>query len=177
MAEEKAKENVEPKSAPKSEKKRKSSKKLLFITFGIVVIIAGGLSAAFALGVFSGNAEADTANGGESEKAKPTLDVTKVGPIIKMTPFVVNLADEEEDRYLKATIEIEVANEKVMIACEQRMARITDALISLFSSKGYSQIRDIKGKIKLRQEIVVRVNEVLGSGAVNQVYFTEFLVQ
>lgn len=176
MAEEQAKENVEQEKAPEPKEKSGGSKKLLFIIIGVVVVIAGGLGAAFALGVFSGDAEADTP-GAETDKAKPTLDLAKVGPVMKLTPFVVNLADEDEDRYLKATVEIEVANEEVMSACEQRLARVTDALISLFSSKSYSQIRDVKGKIKLRQEIVVRVNEVLGSRAVSQVYFTEFLVQ
>src|SRR5688572_7111017 len=34
------------------------------------------------------------------------------GPVVTLDPFVLNLSDEPQSRYLKATFEIEMANEK-----------------------------------------------------------------
>jgi flagellar FliL protein len=161
----------------KEEKAGGSSKKLLFIIIGVVVLIGGGVGAAFGLGLFSGEPPAEEGAEAESTEKTAPAPVAEVGPMVQLKPFIVNLADVEQDRYLKVTVELELRDEEVKISCDKQIARIQDILISLFSSKQFEQVRDIKGKIKLRQEIVIRINEVLGDKAVNHVYFTEFIVQ
>jgi flagellar FliL protein len=176
MAEEK--EPKEEEVASESDAKAGGSKKLTFIIVGVLVLIGAGIGLAFALGVFSGDAkQPDTASAAPAAPRAPSAPPGAVGPVVALEPFVVNLADEDEDRYLKVTIGLEVRDKEVAEASETRTARVKDVLISLFSSKTYDQVRDIKGKIRLRQEIIVRINEILGESAVKHVYFTEFIVQ
>ncbi|MCZ7587095.1 MAG: flagellar basal body-associated FliL family protein [Deltaproteobacteria bacterium] len=111
------------------------------------------------------------------DKAQLELDLpNKPRPTVALKEFVVNLADQEP-RYLKATVQLEVANEKVAAACEANMAAIRNSLVELLSSKAYLQIRDVRGKTKLREEVIVRLNEILGANGITQVYFTDFIVQ
>jgi len=44
-------------------------------------------------------------------------------------------------------------------------------------SKTFDEIRDLQGKLQLRSEIIARVNEFLHDGKVNNIYFTDFVVQ
>lgn len=178
MAEEEAKGTEEATTEKEQDKKKGGkSKKMLFIIIGAVVLIAGGAGAVFGLGLFSDNAAANTATETAVNAVETETSIEEVGKIVGIKPFVVNLADDDEDRYLKVTVELELKDDKVAADCEVKMARIKDVMISLFSSKTFHQVRDIKGKIKLRQEIVVRTNEILGKGSVRHVYFTEFIVQ
>lgn len=148
------------------------SRTMLFVIIGIVVVAVIGAVAAYALGVFSKSIP--DAGKDDAEQATP---VKSAGPLVALKPFIVNLADEDDNRYLKVTVELEVKDASVEAACEERAAKIKDVMISLFSSKTFDQIRDIKGKIKLRQEITTRLDEILGTKAIRQVFFTEFIVQ
>ncbi len=178
MAENEAKEKEEKAAEDGQEgKKGGKSKKLLFIIIGAVVLLAGGAGAAFGLGLFSSDSSSATSAQGAVEASSVENSAKEVGQMVSIKPFVVNLADDDTDRYLKVTVEFEVKDEATVTACEANMAKMKDVLISLFSSKTFGQVRDIKGKIKLRQEVAIRANEILGSNSIKYVYFTEFIVQ
>jgi flagellar FliL protein len=50
-------------------------------------------------------------------------------------------------------------------------------VIVLLSSKSYAEIGTVEGKYQLRDEIVQRINQFIGSNGVKTVYFTEFVIQ
>ena len=100
-----------------------------------------------------------------------------MGPVTPLESFIVNLADQDANRYLKLTAHLEVANESVVSAVEARNPQIRDAFITLLASKSIADVADVKGKVKLRREMIMRLNDILGEGSVTQVYFTEFIVQ
>ena len=91
-------------------------------------------------------------------------------------PFIVNLFDERGVRYLKVRLDIEVWD-----STEEEMAKknpkIRDSLIVLLSSKKYEEIGSLEGKARLREEILFRLNRILGEGKAKEVYFTDFVVQ
>ncbi|MBW2087159.1 MAG: flagellar basal body-associated FliL family protein [Deltaproteobacteria bacterium] len=57
------------------------------------------------------------------------------------------------------------------------MPQIKDSLLVLLSSKTFIDIKTVEGKMRLRMEIIGRINNFLTSGRVKNVYFTEFVVQ
>jgi flagellar FliL protein len=99
------------------------------------------------------------------------------GALEPMDPFIANLNDEDGDRYLKATIQVEFYDAVVPPEFHQRLPRTRDMLLTLFSSKTFADVRTPQGKAVLREEIVNRLNTVLDQDAVKAVYFTEFIVQ
>ncbi len=97
--------------------------------------------------------------------------------IVSLTPFLVNLADPLGRRYLKLTVDVELINPDAAEQLKQSEAKVRDALILLLSSKTFSELASLESKILLKQEIVERLNLVLGGSKVSQVYFTEMVIQ
>ncbi|RLB21216.1 MAG: flagellar basal body protein FliL, partial [Deltaproteobacteria bacterium] len=60
---------------------------------------------------------------------------------------------------------------------DKRLPQLRDAILTLLSSKTFKDIGDLSGKYQLRAEILATLNRYLKTGKVNNVYFTEFIVQ
>src|SRR6185295_81519 len=110
MAKDKPKEAADEEGAAPAPPK-KSSMKLIII--GVVVLLAVGGGGAFAWFKFlaphkveakTTEAKSSEAHGGEAKPGEPGAAATaKIGPILDLDPFIVNLADTEP-RFLKVTI-------------------------------------------------------------------------
>jgi len=169
---------------PKEGEEKKKGGKLKWIIIGVIVLGLLGGGGFFAYKYFLApkkkqedvNASSEQPSESKEEQAK---DGQKQGPteIYSLPSFIVNLADPLGRRYLKIGIDVELLNKKVVAELEKKMPEIKDAIILLLSSKTYSQISTVEGKLALKQEIVARLTQILGKGKVINVYFTEFVVQ
>lgn len=99
------------------------------------------------------------------------------GAMFDLDPFIVNLADTPEVRYLKLTLKLEVDSEAVAAELSARIPQIRDAILVLLSSKDVNAVRTTQGKFQLRDEITQRINGLLKKPGVRSAYFTEFVVQ
>ena len=99
------------------------------------------------------------------------------GEVVTLPTFLVNLADPLGRRYLKLTVEVEVADDDVVDEVNMSEAKVRDAIILLLSSKSYTDLASLESKILLKNEIVERLNQVLGGRKVKRVYFTEMVIQ
>ncbi len=99
------------------------------------------------------------------------------GGLVDLDPFVVNLADTSESRFVKVTIKLKLAEAGDPKEVEAELPSIRDSLLILLSSKEFSSIRTVQGKLELRDEIIERINTVLNGPKVAAVFFTEFVVQ
>lgn len=97
--------------------------------------------------------------------------------MVTLEPFVVNLADPMGRRYLKLNIDVEVVNAGAAADMGASMSKIKDSLLILLSSKTFGEINGLEQKVELKNEIVDRMNQILGPGKIKTVYFTEFVVQ
>ncbi|HDG97732.1 MAG TPA: flagellar basal body protein FliL [Desulfobacterales bacterium] len=161
--------------AKEGEKQKKGLPMKLIILILLVFILAGGGFFAFKSGMlykFLGKGEKEAA-------AKKTEEVTKpdIGPIYPMETFIVNLMDPMGKRYLKVTLELELSKEELRSEMDKRLPQLRDAILTLLSSKTFKDIGDLSGKYQLRAEILATLNRYLKTGKVNNVYFTEFIVQ
>ena len=170
-------DNAPAEKAAESAAPAPSSKKFLFIGIGAAALVVVAVVLVFFTGIISfghkAAPDADEAQAAPVEGKAPPVKRPAVG----MKEFVVNLADTEQTRYLKVNIELEVTSPAIGLACDANQAAIRSSLVELLSSKTYAEIRDIKGKAKLRQEVIVRLNEIIGTNGITQVYFTDFIVQ
>ncbi|MFO0698042.1 MAG: flagellar basal body-associated FliL family protein [Nitrospira sp.] len=115
-------------------------------------------------------AKSDGASGKPASAATP-------GVMVDLDPFIVNLADVPDVRYLKLTVKLEVDNDVVSADLSARIPQVRDAILVLLSSKDVNAVRTTQGKFQLRDEITQRINGLLPKPGVRSAYFTDFVVQ
>ncbi len=170
----------------KQEQPKKKKGLLKWIILAVLLLALGG-GGFFAYKKFFAKAPEDGAKteeqaaagehgggGGEpGEKAKPGAG----SQIVSLPVFLVNLADPLGRRYLKLSMDVEVVDDAAKADVAKNEAKIKDALLLLLSSKTYQELSTLDAKIQLKQDIVQRLNLILGNGKVIQVYFTEMVIQ
>ena len=149
-----------------------SKKKLIIIVAVLVLLIGGGVGAFLFLG-----GEDEEKISPEQEQAELEKQAKQVGPMVSIDSFIVNIMDDQESRYLKAKITIEVDGEEASMELTQRMAQVKDSILLLLGGKTFDEINDLQGKIQLRAELINKINSILLKGKVKRIYFTDFVVQ
>jgi flagellar FliL protein len=175
---------VAAKDEPSREKKAnddkpvaKSRKKRLIIIGGIsVLIVAIAASVSVFLYLRSNSGDSDAAEAG-TEKKDASAGAKKTLAIYPLEPFIVNIHDGTELRYLKIKLEFEIASPTVKEEIDPFQAPIRDAILVLLSGKNLEDITGTDGKNKLRSEVMATVAKVVPPGKINRVYFTDFVVQ
>ena len=103
-----------------------------------------------------------------------------------MDSFTVNLADEEDGRFLRATLAIGVDGQlpamskgesKAPESSAVSMAIIRDSIISVLAQSKSAELLTPEGKAKLKKEITDSLNRDVPALEAREVYFLEFLVQ
>ena len=104
-------------------------------------------------------------------------DYSNMGPIYPLDQFVVNLLSENGSRFLKTKIDLEQSDELLTAELDKKKALLRDIIIRTLSSKTYEEVSTAKGKDRLKDEIVGKLNEVLNDGYIKNIFFTDFVVQ
>ena len=99
------------------------------------------------------------------------------GSTYPLEPFIVNIYDGQEIRYLKLKVEFDMANSEVKGDLDAKVAPLRDAILILLTTKTMQEIQDLQGKNTLREQILGAVNKIIPPGKVTKVYFTDFVVQ
>ena len=110
----------------------------------------------------------------------PAAGAAAGGPsanIFPLEPFIVNIYDGQELRYLKVKIELDMVGPAVKTEIEGRLAPIRDAILVLLSAKTLQDVQDVQGKNTLKDEILGAINKHIPPGKIAKVYFTDFVVQ
>lgn len=149
MADPEKTEAQEPEAPPEAKSK---SPKLLIIVLLAVVLAGGGF---FGLKIMKAGKD------GKSERLK-------VGKIITLQEFLVNLADQQT--YVRTDIALGVAEGAEIHAPggggneEGDDPRVRDSIILILSAKKPGELATLEGKAKLKKEIIAAVNKLLGHG-------------
>ena len=149
------------------------SLKLLIIFSLVLIILAGGGFLAYSKFLVS------RSNSNQS-KDQPSIsdeENNTRGPIFDLDTFIVNLLDDSGRRYLKLSIKLELSAEQLGEEIRKKMPEIQDSILILLSSKSYRDVADVAGKLRLRTEIIDRINHTLTTGEVKKIYFTDFVIQ
>ena len=149
-------------------KKKGSPLVLILVIVVLLLVLAGGGTAAYFLLLKQKPAATDQA------KTAPKPQVSVFFP---MEPFIVNLIDNEGERYLKVVMQLELSDMKMVEEFKMLNPKLRDTVLDLLSAKTYKEMMDPLGKQRLREEIVVRMNMIATQGKVLKVYFTEFVIQ
>jgi flagellar protein FliL len=154
------------------EKKSKSGIKWMVIA-AITLFLAGG----GAFGAFYYKSVMNSAEDGAEPEMTDSRH-SRVKSVIVLDPFLVNLADPYDARFVKTTFYLGLPeSSKGAESSTATIAAIRDAIISLLSSKMADEILTTEGKETLREEIRLKVNQVATSLQVVEVYIVDFVIQ
>lgn len=190
--------------APAEAEAEGGGKKKLFIIIGAAVAVALILGIVAFMMLGKGNKK--TAKEGEAAQAEgaaapaagghgapaaapaagahgggaPAAGGAAAGPsanIFPLDPFIVNIYDGQELRYLKVKVELEMVGPAIKAELDGRIAPIRDSILILLSAKTLQDIQDVQGKNTLKDEILGAINKNIPPGKIAKVYFTDFVVQ
>ncbi len=164
------------------EKDAKPPKKPIGLILGVALLAMGaGAGASFFLVNKIGvqELEAGAEEGGEATPEEGASDVASdfQERLLVLDPIVVNITGDGYSRLLKLTVQIECESTAVRDEAEIRIPQIRDGIVSLASSKRLADVTDFEGKALLKEELRDRVSQLLTTGNVRSVLFTDFVVQ
>lgn len=159
---------------------------IIIIVILLLLLVVGGLLAFLLMGGNEENAQAQAvqtqteqvqATAPKNTAGKRSNDYVNMGPVYPLDQFIVNLLSESGSRYLKTKVDLELSADTLTPEIDKKKPLIRDIVVSTLSSKTYEEVSTQKGKNRLKDEIVDRLNEVLADGHIKNIYFTDFVVQ
>ena len=147
---------------------KKSGITLKWIIIGIVLL--GIVAAAVGGGLYY-------FRGAETAKKKTQAPLPVIGTLWPMEPYIVNLRDNNGERYLKVVLQLEMSTPELLTELNLLKPKLRDSTLDLLSAKSYQELQEFGGKQKLREDIMIRLNSFLTSGKIVRIYFTDFVIQ
>ena len=151
------------------------NKKLMVIL--LMGLLAAGGGGAFFFMTSEDHEKKKTGQHAEQTTEEAEPDPEQIGPVIDLDPFVLNLADHDQLRYLKVSIKLQLDRPEEQTDYKDKLPAIRDALLVLLTSKESRGLRTVDGKMLVRDEIGGRINAIMKKGKIRQVFFTEFIIQ
>lgn len=186
MADEAEASEAEDGTEDEPRKKKLSGKKLvLFIILPVVLLLGGGGAAAFFL--LSGGDPQTQAEAGEGEQAEQTAEEGEgsganksSGDIVfyDLPDMLVNLnTGGKRSSYLKLKVALELQNKEAVPKVERILPRIVDSFQVYLRELRLEDLKGSAGLVRLKEELLVRLNVATGTTEINDVLFKEMLVQ
>lgn len=160
------KDAEQDKEGAQEEAPKKGSKKMMLIIIIAVVAVALAAGGFFLVPKFLGHGKE------KKEEAK-----SEEGAMFSLDPFVVNLNDPGGPKFLKVSIQLELAGPSLVEKAKQKTPQLRDAIITLLTSKSSESLFPPEGKLQLKDEINARMNQIMGANTVKNVYLTDFVMQ
>jgi flagellar FliL protein len=115
----------------------------------------------------------------QAKETKVIEQKPEPGKIYDMGTFIVNLADEEVSRYIKAQVELEYSKVNIELDNEmkERDPQIKDLINTLLNDRKAAELSTSEGKERFRRELQLKINQILKYGAITNVYLTQFAIQ
>jgi len=95
-------------------------------------------------------------------------------------PFIVNLPDARQSRFMQISVAAYSPNEEVLHAIETHSPLLRNNLIMLFTGQSKDVVITREGREKLRadaEEVINKALKGVGSPPIEALYFTSFVIQ
>jgi flagellar protein FliL len=182
----------------------KSRKKLLIIALAALLVIGGGGFYFFRVRTAAAADAAKAKDKGEKKKkskedeeaapagdekspaesgnSKKVLEISvpddsEVKQVVELQPFIVNLADDSEPRYLRMTVSVGLAESGEVKPDPLFTTKVRNAMLAILTSKRSEEILTVEGKATLRKELLRAAQAAVSEPEVHAIYITDFIVQ
>lgn len=159
------------------EQKKTSGKKIIIIAAVAVIVLAIGGGAAF----FFMSGEDDVDHATDLEHGGQETDLADEEPtellFLELEPMLVNLDTAGgKPKYLKLTIALEVDKQESLDDLTKKMPRIIDQFQTYLRQLRIEDLNGSAGMFRLKEELLIKVNDAVYPTRVNDVLFKEMLV-
>lgn len=148
---------------------------VLYIALPLLLLLLGGGTGAYLLGMFGSSDEehAQTANSeGEDEEGKPKV------VFYDLPEILVNLnSSGKKETYLKIRISLELEDSKAQSDMEPLMPRVVDNFQVFLREMRVEDLSGSAGMVRLKEELLQRINLSVQPLKVRDVLFKEMLIQ
>lgn len=151
---------------------KKSKKKMIIIGIVALVVLIGGGVGAHMAGLFGKHEDkAAVELGPDGKPLEKAVYYT-------LPDFLVNLnTGGKQTSFLKTTIVLEVPHQSDVAEIEANLPRLNDAYNTYLRELRPSDLAGSAGIQRLREELMLRANQVLAPIKINDVLFKEIIVQ
>lgn len=180
-----------------------SKKFLIIIILAVVLLGGGGAGAYFFLFSKSADEKAEGKDKSKKSKAKAAEEEEEEEPedtggkdnslkgaipkdedvkeIVELQPFIVNLADEGEARYLRMSVSLGIGGGEGGGGHDKPspllITRVRNAMLAVLSNKKSEDVLTNEGKAKLRKELLKAAKTAAEEAHIEAIYITDFIVQ
>ena len=102
---------------------------------------------------------------------------SRVQSTLHLEAFVLNLADPGQRSYLRVGIDLGLGRELGKGENAPPIAQLRDTILGVLGESRVEDLLTEKGKIKLKEDLLHALQQRMPEQAVEEVYFTEFLIQ
>lgn len=107
---------------------------------------------------------------GKEEDAGPTTSY-------EFSDIICNLSGTMGTRFLKVSFEVAGSDPELSGMIRMKRPRVKDAIITALSSRTIKDIEVPGGRNALRVALITSINQAIGFEAVEELYFTDFIIQ
>jgi flagellar FliL protein len=111
------------------------------------------------------------------EESTPSTSSEVTGPVVALEPFVVNLDEPGQSRYVKVTLQVELVGKDDEHVLEKSKLAIRDMILSHLSGLKLADTLGAAAKDKLRTDLMAKLEVIVGPHKVRRMFFQEFVVQ
>jgi flagellar FliL protein len=163
---------AQPTTSPAEASPKPKSNVLLFVIVGLVMLL-GGSGATWFFFVH-----------GKQAQAAPKMEKPQAEYTVHLDSFTVNLADQEESHFLRATLDLGLGHTPKGDPGKEGAentgfptAQTRDAILTVLSACKAEELLTPDGKNALKQRLLATLQQKVPEIDARNVYFTEFLVQ
>lgn len=153
---------------PQDAAPKKKSKLPLIIGLVLFLVLGGG-------GFYAVYSGLILAPGHEAKPKEAEGGDTAEIAFVPVEPVTISLGKAAENHHLRFTAQLEVAKEK-QIEVEELAPRILDVLNGYLRAVAVSELEDPDALVRLRSQMLRRIQIVTGEGRVRDLLITEFVL-
>lgn len=120
----------------------------------------------------------DTINEATAKELIYNQQVFEDKPVIySLESFTVNLGDTDQERIVQVKVTLEMLDENGFEEVVSMGAHARDTIVQILNGKQFLELQSIQGKLFLKDEITVALNQQLKRGFIKDIYFSRFVLQ
>ncbi|WP_027363321.1 flagellar basal body-associated FliL family protein [Desulfotruncus alcoholivorax] len=166
------KDKDKQKKADQAEKKTGAGGGNLLIMF-VMMLVVFMVGAGMVIGYYNFFGPAAQANNKQPKKEKVTVLAN-----FDLGDMVVNLADQDQSRFLKTKITLGYIqtkeNDQLM---DEKKSQVIEEVLLTLRKKTFADVSPPGATDKLKTELIKAINSRLNASVVKELYFTEYIVQ
>ncbi len=156
--------------------KEKLSLKLLIIISVVIVLIIGGIIFFIVLtGDKDSDDEYEIAEETTTEGATMAAPVILFDDIVTLNVVEIKLSDLGGEKVFTVGIHCKIDQQELRDELQEKDVEVAEIISVILKRKTYAELQGIDGKILLRHEIIKRLNEILESGRIMNLFFYEYI--